>query len=123
MLSPKITGSKNQMTLDFEPGLAERHRNLRDCIGAGIYRRGLSTCAIDLNESPGNLSNQLSDESQRKFGVDEFELYLEKTKDYTPIYYLVEKFLGKPECETRATQQKLDALRQIQDLMKQAGLA
>lgn len=65
MLSPKITAPKNQLTLDFEPGLAERHRNLRDCIGAGIYRRGLSTCAIDLNESPGNLSNQLSDEMRR----------------------------------------------------------
>lgn len=118
-----ITASKNQLTLDFEPGLVERHRNLRDCIGAGIYRRGLSTCAIDLNESPGNLSNQLSDESQRKFGVDDFETYLAKSKDFTPIYYLVEKFLGKADGEAHATQAKLDALAQIQVLMKQAGLA
>lgn len=110
-----------QLTLDFEPGLVDRHRNLRDCIGSGIYRRGLSTCAIDLNESPGNLSNQLSDDSPRKFGVDEFETYLEKSGDYTPIYYLVEKFLGKQEAQ--ANQMKLEALRQIQALMKQAGLA
>jgi hypothetical protein len=118
-----ITASKNQLTLDFEPGLVDRHRNLRDCIGAGIYRRGLSTCAIDLNESPGNLSNQLSDDSQRKFGVDEFETYLAKSKDYTPIYYLIEKFLGQQDKEATATQAKLDALAQIQALMKQAGLA
>lgn len=118
-----ITPAKNQLTLDFEPGLAERHRNLRDCIGAGIYRRGLGNCAIDLNESPGNLSNQLSDESQRKFGVDEFELYLEKTKDYTPIFYLVEKFLGKEQRAQHADAVKLAALEQIQVLMKQAGLA
>lgn len=123
MLSPSFTAPKNQLTLDFEPGLAERHRNLRDCIGAGIYRRGLSTCAIDLNESPGNLSNQLSDESQRKFGVDEFELYLEKTKDYTPIFYLVEKYLGKEKKAEHADAVKLAALEQIQVLMKQAGLA
>lgn len=123
MLSPTITGPKNQLTLDFEPGLAERHRNLRDCIGAGIYRRGLSTCAIDLNESPGNLSNQLSDESQRKFGVDEFELYLEKSKDYTPIFYLVEKFLGKEQRAQHAEAKKLAALEQIAMLMKDAGLA
>lgn len=117
-IPPKPT----QLTLDFHGGLTARHRNLRDCIGAGIYRRGLSTCAIELNESPGNLSNQLSDESARKFGVDEFELYLEKTGDFTPIYYLVEKFLGNEDSEAKETQAKLDALRQIQSLMKQAGL-
>lgn len=118
-----LTPPKNQLTLDFEPGLSERHRNLRDCIGAGIYRRGLSTCAIDLNESPGNLSNQLSDESQRKFGVDEFELYLEKTRDFTPIFYLVEKFLSKEHKAQHADAKKLAALEQIQALMKSAGLA
>lgn len=118
-----ITSKIKQLTLDFEPGLVERHRNLRDCIGAGIYRRGLSTCAIDLNESPGNLSNQLSDESQRKFGVDELEKYLEKSKDFTPIFYLIEKFLGKEEKAAHADAVKLAALEQIQALMKQAGLA
>lgn len=119
-----LTPEKRQLTIDFEPSLVERHRNLRDCIGAGIYRRGLSTCAIDLNESPGNLSNQLSDESQRKFGVDEFELYLEKTKDYTPIYYLMAKFLHKPEVENNAALQALpEALAAVQALMKKAGLA
>lgn len=123
MLSRKITPPKNQLTLDFEPGLAERHRNLRDCIGAGIYRRGLSTCAIDLNESPGNLSNQLSDESQRKFGVDEFELYLEKTRDFTPIFYLVEKFLSKNQQSDHEAAKKLAALEQVQAILKSAGLA
>jgi hypothetical protein len=123
MLSPSFTAPKNQLTLDFEPGLAERHRNLRDCIGAGIYRRGLSTCAIDLNESPGNLSNQLSDESQRKFGVDEFELYLEKTKDFTPIFYLVEKFLSKNQQSDHEAAKKLAALEQVQAILKNAGLA
>lgn len=118
-----ITPKQTQLTLDFHGGLVDRHRNLRDCIGAGIYRRGLSTCAIELNESPGNLSNQLSDDSARKFGVDEFEVYLEKSGDFTPIYYLVEKFLGKADSEAMETQAKLDALRQIQSLMKQAGLA
>lgn len=117
-----ITPAKNQLTLDFEPGLTSRHRSLRDCIGSSIYRRGLSTTAIDLNESPGNLSNQLSDESQRKFCVDDFEMFLEKSKDYTAIYYLVEKFLGGLDGEARATQSKLDTLAQIQSLMKQMGM-
>lgn len=119
-----IAAKKNQLTLDFEPGLLERHRNLRDCISTGIYRRGLSTCAIDLNESPGNLSNQLSDDSQRKFGVDDFEAYLEKSKDFTPIYYLIEKYLNKPGIETSAALQALpEVAAQMMALMKKAGLA
>lgn len=118
-----LTASKTQLSLDFEPGLTERYRNLRDVVSTSIYKRGLSTCAIDLNESPGNLSNQLSDESQRKFGIDELEVYLEKSKDFTPIYYLVEKFLSKPEQDSSAMQKKLEALAEIQVLMKKAGLA
>lgn len=120
----KVTAPKLQLSLDFEPGLIERYRNLRDVVSTGIYRRGLSTCAIDLNESPGNLSNQLSDESQRKFGIDEFELYLSKSKDMTPLYYLVEKYLHKPEVEHSAALQALpEALAAVQALMKKAGLA
>jgi hypothetical protein len=120
----KVTApQKTQLSLDFEPGLVERYRNLRDVVSTGIYRRGLSTCAIDLNESPGNLSNQLSDESQRKFGIDDFETYLAKSKDYTAIYYLVEKFLAKVEHDISADKKKLEALAEIQVLMKKAGLA
>lgn len=120
----KVTPPKAQLSLDFEPGLVERYRNLRDVVSTGIYRRGLSTCAIDLNESPGNLSNQLSDESQRKFGIDEFETYLEKSKDMEPLYYLIEKFLHKPEAKSSAALQAIpEVAAQLQKLMKQAGLA
>lgn len=121
--SSKAPQMKAQLTLDFEPGLLERHRSLRDCVATGIYRRGLSTVAIELNESPGNLTNQLSDESQRKFGIDDYETYLEKSKDYTSIYYLVEKFLHKPEAEHDAAMQAvLPLLAQLAPLMKKAGL-
>lgn len=119
-----VTAEKKQLTLDFEPGLTDRHRSLRDCIATGIYRRGLSTCAIDLNESPGNLTNQLSDESQRKFGVDEFELYLSKSKDFAPIYYLVEKFLGDSDASRDAALAAiLPALAPVLAALKKAGLA
>lgn len=119
----KITPPKKQLTLDFEPGLLDRHRNLRDVVSTGVYRRGLSTTAMDLNESPGNLTNQLSDESQRKFGIDEFELYLEKSKDYTPIYYLVEKFLNRQDAEHDAAMAGLmPLLAQLAPMLKKAGL-
>jgi len=119
-----INAEKKQLTLDFDPGLLDRYRTLKDCIATGVYKRGLSTCAIDLNESPGNLSNQLSDDSQRKFGVDDFELYLEKSKDFTPIYYLVEKFLNNKQSieKEAAGAEALQAIASLMPLLKKAGL-
>lgn len=118
-----ITPSPDQLTLDFTPGLSDRYRNLRECVAAGIYQRGLSSVAIDLNESPGNLGNQLSDDSQRKFGIDDLETYLEKRKDFTPIYYLIDKFLAdKSHKKDEALAQIAPALQHLVPLLKQAGL-
>lgn len=113
----------NQLTLDFTPGLLDRHMSLRDCIAAGVYQRGLGRVAIDLNQAPGNLSVQLSEDATRNFSVDNLERYIEKTGDTAPVLYLVEKFLSNQDKDAQATRTKLDALTQIQALMKQAGLA
>lgn len=119
-----IKPQTTQLTLDFEHGLTARYRNLRDCVAATIYRRGLGTCAIDLNESPGNLSNQLSDESSRKFGIDELEIHLEKSQDMEPLYYLIEKFLHKPDVKQNAALAQLPMLlANLQAVMKQAGVS
>ncbi len=127
MLSPVIAASQparsNQLTLDFTPGLLDRHMSLRDCIAAGVYQRGLGRVAIDLNQAPGNLSVQLSEDATRNFSVDNLERYIEKTGDTAPVLYLVEKFLSNQDKDAQATRTKLDALTQIQALMKQAGLA
>lgn len=93
LLSPVI--KRGQLTLDFEPGLTERYRNVRECVAAGVYRRGLKRVAADLNEAPGNLSAQLGDESSRSFCVDSLERYIETTGDVTPIHYLVAKYIGE----------------------------
>lgn len=127
MVSSVIAASQparaTQLTLDFTPGLLDRHMSLRDCIAAGVYQRGLGRVAIDLNQAPGNLSVQLSEDSSRNFSVDSLEKYIEKTGDTTPVLYLVEKFLSNQDQDANATRAKLDALTQIQALMKQAGLA
>jgi hypothetical protein len=82
------------MILDFEPGLKDRYRSLKDCMATCIYKRGLSKVAIDLDQAPSNLSVQLSEDGSRHFSIDSFETYLAKTEDFTPLYYLCEKFLG-----------------------------
>lgn len=103
---------KNQLTLDFTPGLLDRHLSLRDCVASGVYQRGLGRVAIDLNQAPGNLSVQLSEDASRNFSIDSLERYIEKTGDTTPVMYLVEKFLAP---EARPAQAK--AVQAIKDQM------
>ncbi|RQS22471.1 hypothetical protein DIE05_29830 [Burkholderia sp. Bp8995] len=95
------------MTLDFEPGLIERYRNVRECVAQGVYQRGLKRVAVDLDQAPGNLSAQLADDTQRHFSLDSFERYLETTGDMTPLYYLCEKFLGNKRDDMRAAVEQL----------------
>lgn len=113
-----------QMTLSFEPGLKDRFPSLRECIATGIYQRGLSNVAPSLNKAPGNLSVELSDDPTRKFGVDSLEEYIAKFGDMTPIYYLVEKYLGQPDAAKDSAMAEIAAVAaQLQRLMKQAGVA
>lgn len=128
MASPVITAlqsvKKDQLTLDFTPGLTERHLSLRDCVAAGVYQRGLGRVAIDLNQAPGNLSVQLSDDSPRKFGIDDLEKHLEKSQDMEPLYYLIEKFLHRPDVQQSAALAQLPMLlAQVQAVMKAAGVS
>lgn len=108
----------NQLTLDFTPGLLDRHLSLRDCVAAGVYQRGLGRVAIDLNQAPGNLSVQLSEDPTRNFSIDNLERYIEKTGDTTPVMYLVEKFLA-PEAKPAHAKQVQAIKDQMVALMRQ----
>lgn len=83
----------DQLTLSFEPGLTAKYRNLRECCAAGVYRHGLQRVAGKLDAAPSNLSVAVSGESNRKFGVDDLERYLDNF-DLDPLFYLVEKHLS-----------------------------
>ena len=109
--------------MSFEPGLTDRFKSLRECVAAGVYRNGLGNTAIDLDIAPGNLSVQISDDPSRHFSVDSLERYIDRTKDTTPIYYLIDKFLAdkatNSEAEREAT---LQALKQMVPAFKKLGL-
>lgn len=121
---PTIAAPEQQLTLAFEPGLAERFQSLRECVATGVYQRGLSSVAIDLNKAPGNLSVELSEDTARNFSVDSLERYMEKSGDVTPIHYLIDKFLHeKTHKQQAALAQLAPILQQLAPLMRQAGLA
>ncbi len=115
-MSPVISPDRRQLTLELESGLTQRFRCARDAVAQGVYRRGLKTTAGDLDMAPGNLSVALGDDSQRKFGIDEFERYLQVTGDMTPLYYLVERYLGD---QGAARAEALDRVMRVAEQLEQ----
>ena len=115
--------SEGQLVLDFEPGLTERYSSARDVVATGVYQRGLKRIAIELDMTPSNLSVQLSDDPSRHFSLDSAERYMERTGDFTPIYYWVEKFLGDKRNTKQAALEQIQALGpEFLALLKKAGI-
>lgn len=102
-----------QLTLEFEPGMTDRYKSLRECLVACVYSKGLSNVAFDLGKSPGNLSHELSEETTRHFSVESLEMYIQKSGDLMPIYYLIARYLGNQAAAEGAT------LRRVEDQLQE----
>ena len=99
-----------QLTLEFEPGLTERYRSLRECLVACVYSHGLSNVADDLAKAPGNLARELAGDSDRHFSIEALEVYIQKQGDLTPIYYLIARYLGDQAAAESATLRRVEGL-------------
>lgn len=118
---------QSQLTIAYEPGLAERHLSLRDCMVAQVYQRGHGKVAALLDMAPSKLTEKLAGEDSggkpRGMTLDEFERYLDRTGDLTPVYYLLDRFARDPDV---AQQEALARLAQLADalpaLLAAAGL-
>lgn len=86
-----------QLSLTFEPGISRKHLNFLACCSHVVYKAGHGNVALELDDSPGNLTKKLSVDDTRKFGVDDLEKFLDKFKDLEPIYYLIDKYLKDKE--------------------------
>ncbi len=123
MPSPVLSGSPRQLTLALDDDILTAHRNVREVVAAGIYRRGLKRCAGELDLAPGNLSSALGDDSNRKFSVDELERYIQTTGDTSPVHYLVAKYLGdEGASRDQALHQVAELLQSLPGMLSAAGL-
>jgi len=112
-----------QLTLEFEPGLTARYSNLRECVTACIYSRGLKRVAMDLDKAPGNLSRELGGDSDRHFSVEALERYIQTQGDLTPIYYLIARYMSDQAAAEGATLQRVEGLMQeVAALMARSAL-
>lgn len=120
-----VSGTAHQMTLDFQPGLAERHASALDCVRECVYtqRNPLKTIAADMDLSQSELSRKLSGnpDDSRRFTLDDLERFIAETGDVTPIYYLVEKYLEDDSVkQQRAMAELVKMAPQLAALVKQA---
>lgn len=105
-----ITAQPKQLTLQLEPDMTVRFRNVREVVAAGVYQRGLKRVAGDLDMAPGNLSCALNDEGQRHLSVDTLERYIQTQGDLTPIHYLISRYMGDLSDVEAATMQRVETL-------------
>lgn len=116
-----------QMSLTFEPGLAQRSRCLRDHLTGRVHNIGLVEVAGRMDLSPTRLTEKLagvdSGGKSRGMTLDELESYIQQTGDVSPVHYLIDKYLRDPAV---AQQEALAKLAQLADmlpgLMSAAGL-
>jgi hypothetical protein len=96
-----------QLTLHLQPGLTQHHKTLREVTHkvALNFRGGPAAIAPALDMSPSELARKLAgnpDDSHRTLDIDDFVKVLEATGDFTPIYWLIEKFLPSDDQKVQA---------------------
>lgn len=88
----------NQLTLNFEPSLAERHPTLRAYIAfrATVTAKALKAQAADMDVAPSTLSRKLNpaEGDTQRFNLDDLEAWLSSTGEAAAVIeYLASKYL------------------------------
>lgn len=89
--------------MDFEPGITEQFRTLKQCVAATVYgyRGGLGAVAAACDVSPSALSRMLNEneDDPRHLPIDFLTKIIEATGDIRPLQWLAAKFI--PDENTR----------------------
>jgi hypothetical protein len=93
------TENMEQVTINFEAGLADAYPTLREFVAHRTHQQGRPQKAVaaDLDYSPSHWSRKCSqspDDSLR-MTVDDVERFIETNDDITPVLYWVEKYCTK----------------------------
>lgn len=111
-----------QLALSFEPGLAQRYRDMRECFASCVYARGLGRVAAAVDVAPSNLSAMLSGE--RNMDSSLVEKYMDHFGDTTPAMYWAAKHLQDANSRQQQALAALPSLvEQMNRLLAEAGRA
>ena len=111
----------SQLTLNFEPSLAERHNSLREYIAYRVHvqARPAKSIAADMDMSGSTLSRKLApnDGDTQRFNLDDLERFIQATGDTSAIDYLVSKYMHSDESR------KARALARVEHLSQELAQA
>lgn len=121
-----IPQQPTQLSLSFDPDLADQFRSLKDCLSTRIYaqRGGITAVAGKLDLSPSHLSEALAGGGarNRKVDLDQLETYIEKYNDFTPILYLIARFMpDQAIAQATAVQRVAQMFDELPGLLAQFG--
>lgn len=107
--------STSQLTLNFEPSIAERWPSLRAYIAhrAMLQRKPLKTIAADMDMSPSTLTRKLNphDGDTQRFNLDDLEAYIQATGDVdSVIEYLAAKYKDSDDRRKARTIAKVESM-------------
>lgn len=103
-----------QFTLDFAAGLTEKFPRWRDTFVHAVYgsRMGLNGVAAKLDMSPTDLSKRLSGNGDEPRPLRDTDIIgiIDATQDFTPVYWLLERFLKDPDAKMAEARARLPGL-------------
>lgn len=106
--------SKLQLKMDFEPGITEQFRTLKQCVAAVVYgyRGGLNSVAAACDVSPSTLSRMLNEneDDPRHLPLDFLPSIIEATGDIRPLQWLAAKFLPDDNMRREAALASIEQL-------------
>lgn len=108
------TVSKLQLKMDFEPGITEQFRTLKQCVAAVVYgyRGGLNSVAAACDVSPSTLSRMLNEneDDPRHLPLDFLPLIIAATDDIRPLQWLAAKFIPDENMRRDAALSRIEQL-------------
>lgn len=111
---------ENQLTLNFEAGLADCYPSCREFVQTRVHQQGclVKVIAADMDYSPSTLARKLSQSpgDSQKLTLDDLESYMQVTGDKQPIYYLVEKYLTHQDGQIEELEAEIARLKQQQKI-------
>jgi hypothetical protein len=108
--------SRVQLKLDFEPGITEQFKTLKQCVAAVVYHSkiGLNGCAAACDLSPSMLTKMLNEqkhkENKRNLPLDVLVPIIQVTKDVRPILWLCATFMPNDEQRKDAALARVEAM-------------
>lgn len=105
---------KTQISLDFRPGLTRQWPDFKPLVAHVVYASagGPNAIALRCDRSPSLMTRMLAigADDTRHLPIEDLVTIIDETRDFRPIYWLIEKFLEDRDAKRDRAKDELAAL-------------